>query len=359
MLKNYIFTLVILFVCHCILVQGRHGNGSSGGKQSHHHKQHHGGKSGHHHAPKGTQHHGSKTAHQPAEKTPTPSNPGSSGSSGSSLGAHAKSWSFNNWGSGGKAQQKSSGNDQPAWLSQWGSATWSWPWHGPSNYAVVSDPARTSTKGSASVLKVSYPAGSMNPANSPQGGIGFYAHPITMANPTTMELSYSVFFPKGFDFVKGGKFPGLYGGHDQCSDGTKSSACYSLRMMWREQGAGEVYAYFPMQDQISNLCHINGNICNSAYGTSLGRGSFHFKLGAWTNLRQVVQLNTPGKQDGVVTVFANGKQVYQQKQLVFRVASTPKLFGIMFDTFFGGSSSDFITHKAQSTFFKDFSMSVQ
>ena len=72
---------------------------------------------------------------------------------------------------------------------------------------------------STNSLQVLYPKGSINPGNSPQGGTEFYARPLDITRAVNASLEYSVFFPVDFDFVKGGKLPGLYGGHKGCSGG--------------------------------------------------------------------------------------------------------------------------------------------
>ncbi|CAO3622235.1 unnamed protein product [Cunninghamella echinulata] len=268
---------------------------------------------------------------------------------------YGKSWTFKNW----QKFMKEEPSSDPEWKSAWGIPDdngWSWPWHGDGfNYDIVKDPVG-SEKG---ILKITYPENSMNPGADPQGGIGFYSQPISLSRaPRELQLSYQVYFPKGFDFVKGGKLPGLYGGHDECSGGTNSPTCFSTRFMWREDGQGEVYAYVPPKLQSKNICKSNGNICNSDYGYSLGRGSWKFKTGAWNKLQQKVVLNTPGKKNGVVTVFLNGRKVYQQKNLVLRTKKTKKIFGIAFDTFFGGSSEEFRTPKTQYSYFKDFALNA-
>jgi hypothetical protein len=63
-----------------------------------------------------------------------------------------------------------------------------------------------------SCLKSHYPAGSWHPTGNPRGGISFYAPGPANVNLETAEeaiFSYSVLFPDGFNFVKGGKLPGL------------------------------------------------------------------------------------------------------------------------------------------------------
>lgn len=91
------------------------------------------------------------------------------------------------------------------------------------------------------MLQVLYPKGSSNPGSNPIGGADFYASPLPLDNATNVTLEYSVLFPADFDFVKGGKLPGLYGGHEACSGGAEAEECFSTRLMWRKGGMGELY----------------------------------------------------------------------------------------------------------------------
>lgn len=137
---------------------------------------------------------------------------------------HVETWRFDNW-SKYKNDKAAKGG---SWASEWGipkSSGWAWPKDG-GNYDIVKDPSGSSDM----VLRVEYPKGSSNPANTPQGGIGFYAQPIELREEAKLVvLEYKLFFPKGFDFVKGGKLPGLYGGHEGCSGGADASSCFSTR----------------------------------------------------------------------------------------------------------------------------------
>ena len=61
-------------------------------------------------------------------------------------------------------------------------------------------------------MKAHYPAGSYTFTHDPQGGFSFYAPGPANVDLTTAKeatFGYSVYFPSGFDFVKGGKLPGL------------------------------------------------------------------------------------------------------------------------------------------------------
>jgi hypothetical protein len=147
-------------------------------------------------------------------------------------------------------------------------------------------------------------------------------------------------FQPGFEFVKGGKLPGLFGG-TAGSGGEHRTDGFSTRFMWRTGGAGEVYAYLPEQ---------------AGYGDSLGRGSWTFSTGEWNEIGQRVELNSPGKADGSVAVTLNGTEVFRQSGLIYR--STPDLHidGVFFSTFFGGDDSTWASPADQYADFAGFSL---
>jgi|SRR5712671_2106184 len=104
----------------------------------------------------------------------------------------------------------------------------------------------TSWTYACAMLQLFYPKNSINPAGRPQGGSEFYATPLDLSNASSVTLEYRVFFPSDFDWVKGGKLPGLYGGHTRCSGGNPALDCFSTRLMWRAGGAGELYLVLSM-----------------------------------------------------------------------------------------------------------------
>lgn len=68
-------------------------------------------------------------------------------------------------------------------------------------------------------LKAHYPAGSYKPSENPCGGVSFYAPGPASVDLTTAKealFSYSIYFPTGFQFVKGGKIPGFCECHVIC-----------------------------------------------------------------------------------------------------------------------------------------------
>ncbi len=203
---------------------------------------------------------------------------------------------------------------------------------GQSNYAFVDE--HEAAPKLRRFLRVQYPKGSWSPANTkragvPVGGLGFFAN-CGIAPREQLHLRYYLRFAANFDFVKGGKLPGLYGGTGN-SGGVQpdGSDGFSARLMWRSNGDGEVYAYLPTND--------------SLWGISLGRGSWRFKAGTWTLVEQQVVLNVPGQANGSIKLWIDEKLVIDQAGLRFRDVPQLKIDGIMFSTFFGGNDASWAT----------------
>ncbi len=216
--------------------------------------------------------------------------------------------------------------------------------------SVVKDP----DGGSNHVLKVWYEKGRWT-SHGPHEGLQFFATPTE--DHTIMTLSYDLYLDKDFDFRRGGKLPGLFGGWTNCSGGRHSDDCFSTRFMWREDGDGEVYAYIPdYHQQVSGFCdHAE---CNSVYGYSLGRGKWRFQRGQWQNIAQSVHLNTPGKTDGSIKVWHDGHLVFTQQHLNIRAKASVDIDGLLFSTFFGGSDSSWAPIRDCYSYFKNFALST-
>lgn len=77
--------------------------------------------------------------------------------------------------------------------------------------SFVTDPFNTSETGS--VLQVLYNQGSFSPKASTQtGGAEFFMQPFGDQAFDKALLTYEIAFDTNFDWVMGGKLPGLYGG---------------------------------------------------------------------------------------------------------------------------------------------------
>jgi hypothetical protein len=182
--------------------------------------------------------------------------------------------------------------------------------------------------GAGPVLRVLYPADSASRRAAADGASAGGAQAYLTHPSGPLEE-----FPPGFDFVKGGKLPGLYGGTvtsgQRIPDGTDG---FSTRYMWRRSGAGEVYAYLPT---------------STKHGTSLGRGSWTWPTGRWVQIVQHVRLNTPGQADGVLDVWFQGEQVLHRTDITYRTVRDLKIDGVFFSSFFGGGDRSWATPRDQ------------
>lgn len=196
-------------------------------------------------------------------------------------------------------------------------------------------------------LRVRYPARSASPTvarkyDRPGGGAQLYL-PLRSGPTDSLHLRYYLRFPKGFDFVKGGKLPGLYGGEvtggRRIPDGENG---LSTRYMWRSGGRGEVYAYLPTSVE---------------HGTSIGRGKWRWPTGRWTCVEQAVTLNSADRSNGSVEVFLDGRRVLHKDGLEFRTTERLKIEGVFFSTFFGGGDPSWATPRSGHADFAAFAVS--
>lgn len=222
--------------------------------------------------------------------------------------------------------------------------------------AFVDDPFPTSNASSSSglVLQVTYPQGSYSHGT---GGTQF----INLWNSSdgsqfnSMIASYEVAFDTNFDWVKGGKLPGIRGGLNStgCSGGSEADgvSCFSSRIMWRQNGEGEVYAYIP---ETGGICSQQNVICNSDFGISLSRGSFSFTAGQWSRITMLVQLNNPPSlANGNIQLYFNDALAINQTGLQIRTSSSLVANGLFFSTFFGGSDQTYATPQTTHTYFRN------
>lgn len=125
-----------------------------------------------------------------------------------------------------------------------------------------------------------------------------------------------------------------------CSGGNNPGQCDSTRLMWRRDGAGEMYVYLPPSDANDQLCSVAPmSVCDAPYGTSVARGSFSFTPGAWTTVAQRVRLNDAGVANGELELWADGVSVMNVSGVVIRDSDAGRFYGLQIQTFFGGAFS--------------------
>ena len=202
------------------------------------------------------------------------------------------------------------------------------------------------TTGDGSALRIDYVIGQIGPE---KGGVG-WRYPI--ARSVTAELSYTLTFSEDFDWVKGGKLPGLCGGPESVTGGNRADGenGFSARLMWRSDGRGEAYVY-----------HMNqsGN-----YGDSFAFPSdFRFPTSKRIKIRMRLVLNTPGQRDGSLDVWVSTPNVQNEQSVVsrsdmqWRSNDDIAIDGILFETFHGGGDNSWAPRRPSFTLFRDIEFS--
>ncbi|GAA5889999.1 hypothetical protein JCM8208_001192 [Rhodotorula glutinis] len=233
-------------------------------------------------------------------------------------------------------------------------------WHlvkGSGPLSFVEDPLEG---GGQVVLEVDYPKGSYSGAKDIPAGVGNMQMAVFGEGKQRAMVSYEVSFSDGFDFVLGGKLPGLFGGDSGsgCTGGKGSEACFSTRFMWREKGAGEVYAYIPTYDgQCGNKSDTSSYQCHGNDGVSIDRGSFVFEAGKWNSITQVAVLNSDpassSSANGVLAVYVGEERAMYLEDVVFRTNASVLLNAFIFSTFFGGSTENYAASADCSTYYRN------
>ncbi|KAF9645933.1 hypothetical protein BDM02DRAFT_3189281 [Thelephora ganbajun] len=258
------------------------------------------------------------------------------------------------------------------------------------SHHLVLPPSGIGSAAPKAVWEAFYPKGSINPKNSIPGGFGFYlsgppGFQACLRTANEVLFSYSVMFDKEWDFVKGGKLPGIFGGEGDsaygCTGGRKDERyrCFSLRLMWRlvvvitsrkdkeftyvmnrQGGSGEVYTYMPEFEKNTEvlLAAPPKSYGNYQYGFSVGRGAFKFPRGRWITVAERVKLNDPGEENGELELFVDGKTVISVEGLIYRVNTASKVQGVHFETFFGGHTEDWASPKDQRAWFSNVSGAI-
>ncbi len=189
------------------------------------------------------------------------------------------------------------------------------------------------------VLKVVYPEGAFGPED---GGIQFL---VSLRPADELWLSYWVKFETGFDFRRGGKLPGLTSHGAKYSGGVIPEAGdgWSARYMWRQEGTAEIYFYYVDMP--------------GPWGESLPLRT-KFKPSHWHHLVQRIRINTPGKSDGSLEVWIDGKQLMSQTDIRFRKGKQGRIDSFYFSTFHGGNTRDWAPNHTCHAFFDDFRIST-
>jgi hypothetical protein len=155
-------------------------------------------------------------------------------------------------------------------------------------------------------------------------------------------LSYSVKFDQAFDFVRGGKLPGFAPENHTTGCQPIEADGWSSRLMWRSQGALEIYSY----DQ------NRSSRCGEEYRAK----GFQFAKDRFYRITQHLVLNAPADTaNGQSRLYVDGKLVASSGNLQYRKTDSPDTLikYVFFSTFFGGDDDSWSPETTVYAYFDD------
>ncbi len=229
-----------------------------------------------------------------------------------------------------------SGFETDPWSKVWGLA---WGPSPENNLSLVAD--RTAYRGRS--IRIRYPKGLIGGDSACEFFSAFSK--LGIAPRTDLYVRYLLRFDPGFEFVKGGKLPGLVGGEANTGGHIPNGRDgWSARIMWRPGGRIVQYVYHPDQP----------GVWGEDYDWNLGGHSRFFKPGVWHCVETHVRMNTPGKRDGWVESWLDGEKALEARDLRFRDVAELKIDAFYFSTFFGGGDPSWAPPSDQYVQFDEF-----
>jgi hypothetical protein len=202
-----------------------------------------------------------------------------------------------------------------------------------------------------------------------KSGASFRANPHNRFPSDEVTVSYSIEFPRDFDFKKGGKLPGICIGtskSDCSAGGDWRKGQGSVRVMWRAENGKNPYAIGYVYTTHGNPkagANAQGSSSSSAMDPSDRTGHNFWKKGTpfklkhgWNTISLHVKLNSPGSKNGILEMSVNGvtKKV---TDFVVREKSNEKIQSLNFVSFFGGGDASWATpNKVLHVNFKNISV---
>jgi len=226
-------------------------------------------------------------------------------------------------------------------------------WHNPEwQTGITHGRVSIGIRGQTKVLEVLYPAGKYGSFSNTSGA----QWPMRLEQSyEELYLQYWFKFDAGFEWVLGGKLPGLIGGRDSSGgvvaggylpDGTDG---WSARFMWHKEGKIFAYLYYPdMPDQFGHNIFLQNP----------DGSDFVLQPNVWYQLTQRVKMNTPGERDGILQAWLNGQMVLDKQDIRYRDVSSLEIDGLYFSTFYGGNTPEWAPQHDNRAFFDDFLIST-
>jgi hypothetical protein len=161
-----------------------------------------------------------------------------------------------------------------------------------------------------------------------------------------LYYSYWLKFPENFDFVLGGKLPGI-GSEKPNTGGNKPNGHdgWSVRAMWNKQGQLGQYVYHMDQKR--------------AFGEFMQWDMSPITKGKWHSIQTWVKLNTPQQKNGIIQTRVDGKVVLNKMDIRFRMKAGLEIERFLFSSFFGGQGATWAPKKDEFLYLDNVTISTQ
>lgn len=195
----------------------------------------------------------------------------------------------------------------------------------------------------------------------------------------SFKIMFDENFPWGSDRKKvGGKIIGFFIGQGKASGGNYTKTASTFRLTWSFNGGVGPYLY----PQVKNP-HVKGGSggkdiswadldqSKEVQAVSYVAAGIHmfypkkkenienwdlkFKKGVWNDVEMYIKLNTPGKQDGILSLTING--VNKRLDSVRYRNDNAKIERVEISTFFGGGTKDYAPPADTRAWYADFAFS--
>lgn len=204
---------------------------------------------------------------------------------------------------------------------------------------------------------------------SNDSGLVFRATPFDKFPAEKAGVRCKVYVPKDFPWTLGGKFaPGFCLGDDEtscASGGDWQRDAGSVRISWYHEGPSACpYIYLPTQVgggnndksvDVQSKDFKRAADTTDRTGIHMWRGVFKLKEDKWNDIELELELNTPGKENGVLSCTVNGT-TRRLDNVIWRTSSKVKINQFLFASFFGGGSRKYAPKKDTFILYKDFSV---
>jgi hypothetical protein len=169
--------------------------------------------------------------------------------------------------------------------------------------------------------------------------------PMPIEGGMEVWLSYRMLFETGWEWVKGGKLPGLAGG-TYPTGGLRDDNGFSARFMWRTNGELSVYAYH----------HDRPTLWGEDFYLLEADGTrWRAPIDQWFTIRQRIKMNTgDSTYDGEVEVWIDGERKLLKTGLRWRKNTTYTCDTFLYSSFYGGGDPSWAPSKITYARFDDF-----